>query len=133
MEQQRHLARQDRGCEERARPRAEIPCGALRVLPVLDTVEGERWFFRGGFGWPIAGHGLDLDGFIGDGLRIVFEKGRMRLQETGGDQKALDRGLGGQAEPNRTDCGELVLGCNPLLTPVKGTGSRPICTGSATA
>jgi hypothetical protein len=59
---------------------AENPCGALCILPVLATVEGEM-VFRGGFGWPIAGYGLDLDRFIGEGLRIVFEKGRVRRPE----------------------------------------------------
>jgi hypothetical protein len=102
---------------------AEIPCGALRILPVVDTVEGEM-IFCGGFGWPIAGYGLDLDRFIGDGLRIVFEKGRVRRLETGGDQKALNRAWAAESG-DKDRLGEFVLGCNPLLTPVEGTGFRP--------
>jgi hypothetical protein len=102
---------------------AEIPCGALRTLPVLDTVEGEI-AFRGGFGWPVVGYGLDIDRFISDGLRIVFEKGRVRRLETGGDQKALERAWAAESG-DKDRLGELVLGCNPLLTPVEGTGFRP--------
>jgi leucyl aminopeptidase (aminopeptidase T) len=102
---------------------AEIPCGALRALPVLDTVEGEI-VFRGGYGWPVAGYGLDIDKFIGDGLRIVFEKGRVRRLETSGDQKALDRAFA-EESGDKDRLGEFVLGCNPLLTPVEGTGFRP--------
>jgi hypothetical protein len=80
--------------------------------------------FRGGFGWPIAGYGLDLDRFIGEGLRIVFEKGRVRRLETGGDQKALNRAWATESG-DKDRLGEFVLGCNPLLTPVEGTGFRP--------
>ena len=106
-----------------ATEKLEIPCGALRILPILDTVEGEM-VFSGGFGWPIAGYGLDLDRFIGDGLRIVFEKGRVRRLETGGDQKALNRAWAAESG-DKDRLGEFVLGCNPLLKPVEGTGFRP--------
>jgi leucyl aminopeptidase (aminopeptidase T) len=68
----------------------EIPCGVLRVLPEIDSVEGEMVFKRS-FGWPALGYGLNIDRFIGDGLRIVFEKGRVRRIATEGDQKALDK------------------------------------------
>jgi hypothetical protein len=75
---------------------AEIPCGALCALPV----------------------------FIGDGLRIEFEKGRVRRLETGGDLKALSRAWAAESG-DRDRLGEFVLGCNPLLTPGEGTGLRP--------
>jgi hypothetical protein len=73
---------------------AEIPCGALWALPV----------------------------FVGDGLRIEFEKGRVRSFETGGDQKALNRAWAAESgDRDRLD--QFVLGCNPLLTPGEGTAS----------
>jgi leucyl aminopeptidase (aminopeptidase T) len=101
----------------------EIPCGALRVLPVLDTVEGVI-AFREGFGWPASGYGLDLDPWLASGLRIIFEKGRVRRLETDGDQSALDRAFAAETG-DKDRLGELVLGCNPLLTPVAGTAFRP--------
>jgi hypothetical protein len=82
---------------------AEIPCRALLALPV----------------------------FIGDGLRIEFEKGRVRRLETGGDQKALNRAWAAESG-DRDRLGQFVLGCNPLLTPGEGTGFRRYY-GSATA
>jgi hypothetical protein len=101
----------------------EIPCGALRVLPVTETVEGVI-AFRSGFGWPSLGYGFDIDPWLDAGLRIVFEKGRIQRLETGGDQAELDRVW--EAESGDKDrLGELVLGCNPLLTPVEGTAFRP--------
>ncbi len=101
----------------------EIPCGALRVLPVNDTVEGVL-VFNGGFGWPASGYGFNVDRWLKAGLRIVFEHGRIRKLETGGDQLALDRAWAAESG-DKDRLGEFVLGCNPLLTPVQGTSFRP--------
>jgi hypothetical protein len=101
----------------------EIPCGALRVLPVVDTVEGVL-AFQDGFGWPASGYGLDLDPWLKAGLRIIFEHGRIRKLETDGDQLTLDRAWAAESG-DKDRLGEFVLGCNPLLTPVEGTNFRP--------
>jgi hypothetical protein len=101
----------------------EMPCGALRVLPMIDTVEGVI-AFRSGFGWPSMGYGFDIDPWLEAGLRLVFDKGRIRHLETAGEQAKLDRAWAAESG-DKDRLGELVLGCNPLLTPVKGTAFRP--------
>jgi leucyl aminopeptidase (aminopeptidase T) len=101
----------------------EIPCGALRVLPLIDTVEGVI-AFTGGFGWPSLGYGFDIDLWLAAGLRIVFDQGRIVRLETNGDQSALDRAWAAETG-DKDRLGELVVGCNPLLTPVEGTAFRP--------
>jgi len=101
----------------------EIPCGALRTIPLRDTVEGVI-ALRAGFGFPTMGNGLDIDRWLDQGLRFHFEGGRIRSLETDGDQAALDRAW--QAETGYKDrLGELVLGCNPLLRRVDGLAFPP--------
>ncbi len=101
----------------------EIPCGALRTIPVEDSVEGIIGFDRP-FGYPAEGYGLPFDRFMADGLRIVFERGRVARVETGGDQGALDA-LWAAETGDRDRLGEMVLGCNPLLRPVSGSTFQP--------
>ena len=74
----------------------EIPCGALRAIPRIDTVEGVI-AFRGSFGFPAAGYGLDVNEWFDQGLRIVFEKGRVKSLQTDGDQ-AKHRSAMGSAD-----------------------------------
>ena len=101
----------------------EIPCGALRTIPLRDTVEGVI-ALHAGFGYPTMGNGLDVDRWLDQGLRFHFEGGRIRRVETDGDQAALDRAW--QAETGDKDrLGELVLGCNPLLRRVDGLAFPP--------
>jgi hypothetical protein len=101
----------------------EIPCGALRTIPVADSVEGVIAFDRP-FGYPAEGYGLPFDRFMADGLRLVFERGRIVRLETGGDQVALER-LWAAESGDRDRLGEVVLGCNPLLHPVPGSTFQP--------
>ncbi|MBV8565018.1 MAG: hypothetical protein JO273_06150 [Methylobacteriaceae bacterium] len=101
----------------------EIPCGALRTVPQLDSVEGVIGL-SGGFGFPVPGYGLDVDRFIDGGLRFVFERGRIVRIETKGDQVGLDAAWAAETG-DRDRLGELVLGCNPLLRPVSGTRFPP--------
>jgi leucyl aminopeptidase (aminopeptidase T) len=103
----------------------EIPCGALRALPVIDSVEGVL-AFDGDFGYPAIGKGLDLTPFIAAGLRIYFRGGRVVRLETRGDQRALDA-LWAMETGDKDRLGEFVLGCNPLLQPVPGSGFLPYC------
>ncbi|MBV9219024.1 MAG: hypothetical protein JO366_07675, partial [Methylobacteriaceae bacterium] len=101
----------------------EIPCGALRTVPQLDSVEGVIGL-SGGFGFPVPGYGLDVDRFIDGGLRFVFERGRIVRIETKGDQVGLDAAWAAETG-DKDRLGELVLGCNPLLRPVSGTRFPP--------
>jgi leucyl aminopeptidase (aminopeptidase T) len=101
----------------------EIPCGALRTIPVADSVEGVI-AFRQGFGYPSMGSGLEVDRWFDRGLRFVFEGGRIVRVETDGDQAELDRQWARQTG-DRDRLGEMVLGCNPLLVPVEGSRFLP--------
>ena len=102
----------------------EIPCGCFRTIPLRDTVEGVISIQKD-FGFPAAGYGLDVNQFFGKGgLRFVFKSGRVIKAETSGDQQALDR-LWAEQTGDKDRLGELVLGCNPLLRPVPGSGFQP--------
>ncbi|HEY2111224.1 MAG TPA: hypothetical protein VGH25_05780 [Dongiaceae bacterium] len=101
----------------------EIPCGALRSIPLLDSVEGII-ALRGGFGFSTMGYGFDIDRWLDQGLRFHFEGGKIRRVETDGDQAALDRAW--QTESGDKDrLGEMVLGCNTLLRRVDGLTFPP--------
>jgi leucyl aminopeptidase (aminopeptidase T) len=101
----------------------EIPCGALRTIPLQESVEGVI-AFGAGFGYPAMGYGLDIDRWLDWGLRFHFEGGRIRRVETDGDQAALDQAWAAETgDKNRL--GELVLGCNPRLRRVEGLAFPP--------
>jgi hypothetical protein len=101
----------------------EIPCGAVRTIPLRDSVEGVI-SIRKGFGFPTSGNGLDIDRWLDQGLRLHFERGFIRRVETDGDQAALDRAW--SAETGDKDrLGEMVLGCNPLLRRIEGLAFPP--------
>src|SRR5262245_4190604 len=101
----------------------EIPCGALRTIPVRESVEGVIAFTRG-YGFPAMGYGLDVDRWFDRGLRFVFERGRVGRVETDGDQAELDRQWAAD-HGDKDRLGEMVLGCNPLLRPVAGSTFQP--------
>ena len=101
----------------------EIPCGALRTIPAIESVEGTIAIARD-FGFPSAGYGLDVAQFFDKGLRFNFRGGRVVKLETGGDQALLDT-LWAQQSGDKDRLGEFVLGCNPLLQPVPGSGFQP--------
>ncbi|MBM3600013.1 MAG: hypothetical protein FJX35_17520 [Alphaproteobacteria bacterium] len=102
----------------------EIPCGCFRTIPERDTVEGVISVQRD-FGFPAAGYGLDVNQFFDKGgIRFVFKAGHVVKVETAGDQKLLDR-LWAEQTGDKDRLGELVLGCNPLLRPVPGSGFQP--------
>jgi leucyl aminopeptidase (aminopeptidase T) len=101
----------------------EIPCGAVRTIPLRDSVEGVI-SIRKGFGFPTSGNGLDIDPWLDQGLRLRFERGFIRRVETDGDQAALD--CAWSAETGDKDrLGEMVLGCNPLLRRIEGLAFPP--------
>lgn len=102
----------------------EIPCGCFRTIPLRETVEGVIAIEKD-FGFPAAGYGLDVNAFFATGsLRFVFKGGRVVKVETAGDQQLLDR-LWAEQTGDKDRLGELVLGCNPLLRPVPGSGFQP--------
>ena len=101
----------------------EIPCGALRTIPDIDSVDGVI-AFRGGFGFASPGYGLDVNRWYEHGLRFRFSNGRIACVETDGDQAALDRAWAAETG-DKDRLGELVLGCNPLLRPVEGSTFAP--------
>jgi len=101
----------------------EVPCGALRTIPLRQSVEGVIALGRG-FGYPAQGCGLDIDQWLDQGLRFYFERGCIRRIETDGDQAGLNRAWA--AETGDKDClGELVLGCNQLLRRIEGLAFPP--------
>jgi hypothetical protein len=101
----------------------EIPCGALRTIPETDSVNGVI-AFKQGFGFPSMGYGLEVDKWLTQGLRFVFQAGRVVRVETDGDQKELDHEWSNQTG-DKDRLGEFVLGCNPLLRPVPGSTFQP--------
>jgi leucyl aminopeptidase (aminopeptidase T) len=102
----------------------EIPCGALRTIPLLDSVEGVIALEKS-LGYPAMGYGLDVDRWLGrGGLRFHFEGGRIRRVETSGDQAALDQAWARETG-DKDRLGELVLGCNPRLRQVDGLAFPP--------
>jgi hypothetical protein len=101
----------------------EIPCGALRTIPLRETVKGVI-ALRQGFGFPTSGNGLDIDRWLDQGLRFHFESGRIRRVETDGDQVELDRAWAAETG-DKDRLGEMVLGCNPLLRQVEGLAFPP--------
>jgi hypothetical protein len=80
--------------------------------------------FNRRFGFPAAGYGLDVNHWFDQGLRFVFEKGRVVRVETDGDQAKLDADWAAQTG-DKDRLGEFVLGCNPLLKPVPGSTFQP--------
>jgi hypothetical protein len=101
----------------------EVPCGALRTVPLRDSVEGVV-VLQCGFGFPASGYGLDIDRWLDQGLRLHFEGGSIRRIETDGNQSELDRAWAAQTG-DKDRLGEFVLGCNPLLRRVEGLAFPP--------
>jgi aminopeptidase len=101
----------------------EIPCGALRTIPVIESVNGVI-AFRHGFGFPSMGCGLEVDKWFDQGLRFIFDAGRVVRVETDGDQRQLEQEWSLETG-DKDRLGECVLGCNPLLRPVSGSTFQP--------
>ena len=103
----------------------ELPAGSFRAIPDAgsangvivcpDTPGGES---------PALARGMNFSAFIPKGLRFLFRDGRVSSIETGGDQAAFDR-LWADETGDKDRLGELVLGCNPLLSPIPGSDFQP--------
>ena len=103
----------------------ELSAGSLRTIPEPGSASGVLVFPKAKDGEaPALGRGMDCRPFAQAGLRFVFRDGRVVAVETDADQRALDQ----QWAAESGDCGalgELILGCNPLLTPVAGSTFLP--------
>ena len=103
----------------------EIAAGSLRTIPEAGSASGVVVFPAAPDGEsPALGRGMDCRRFAQAGLRFNFREGRVVAVETDGDQTALDQLWAGETG-DRDQLGELVLGCNPLLTPVAGSTFLP--------
>ncbi len=103
----------------------EVPVGSFRFIPEPGSAQGRVVFPRRTDGEAMAlGRGFDVHPFTGAGLAFEFREGRAVSVQTGGDQQALDRAWA--AETGDKDVlGEVIIGCNPLLTPVPGSSFLP--------
>lgn len=103
----------------------EVPVGSFRFIPEPGSAHGRVVFPRRTDGEAMAlGRGFDVHPFTKAGLAFEFRNGRAVSVETGGDQQALDQAWA--AETGDKDIlGEVIIGCNPLLTPVPGSSFLP--------
>ena len=101
----------------------EIPCGALRTIPLGDTVEGVIALHRG-FGFPPWAPGSTSTAGSTRGCASISSAVASARVETDGDQAALDRAWAAETG-DKDRLGEMVLGCNPLLRPVEGLAFPP--------
>jgi leucyl aminopeptidase (aminopeptidase T) len=103
----------------------ELPVGSFRFIPQAGSAEGCVVFPKRRNGEsPALGRGFDTGPFVDAGLRFEFRGGRVVGMQTGGDQQRL-RELWDAETGDKDVLGELVLGCNPLLRPVAGSGFLP--------
>ena len=103
----------------------EVPIGSFRFIPVAGTARGTVVFPRRRDGEsPALGRGFDTSAFVVAGLRFEYRDGEVVAVHTAGDQAALNHCW--QAEHgDKGKLGEIILGCNPLLVPVAGSGFLP--------
>jgi len=103
----------------------EVPVGSFRFIPEPGSAQGRVVFPRSKDGEAMAlGRGFDVHPFTSAGLVFEFRDGRVVSVETAGDQEALRKAW--IAETGDKDMlGEVILGCNPLLTPVPGSSFLP--------
>lgn len=96
----------------------ELPCGALRTLPVAGSARG---IIRYRQGQGVYGHGIDLAAHTRD-LDLVIRDGGVSELRSGVDDAALQRGWAAQTG-DRGAVSEIVFGTNPLL-PLAIEGAR---------
>jgi len=103
----------------------EVPVGSFRFIPEPGSAHGRVVFPNRTDGEAMAlGRGFNVHPFTRAGLVFTFQDGKVASVETGGDQQALQQAWA--AETGDKDVlGEVVLGCNPLLTPVPGSTFLP--------
>lgn len=103
----------------------EVPVGSFRFIPQPGTARGRVVFPKRRNGEaPALGRGFDTGPFVDAGLAFEFRGGEVVSVQTAGDQAALERCW--QAETgDKGQLGEIILGCNPLLQPVPGSGFLP--------
>lgn len=103
----------------------EVPAGSFRLVPQPDSAEGVVVFPVVPAGEsPNLGRGFDCEPFARAGLRLHYAQGRVRRVQTGGDDARL-QALWAAETGDKDRVGELVIGCNPLLARVPGSGFEP--------
>ncbi len=103
----------------------EVPVGSFRFIPEPGSANGRVVFPRRTDGEAMAlGRGFDVLPFASAGLAFEFRDGRVVSVETGGDQPALDQAWASETG-DKDVLGEIIIGCNPLLTTVPGSSFLP--------
>lgn len=96
----------------------ELPCGAVRTLPVADSAHGVIRYRRR---QAVYSPAVDLGAYT-DHLDLVFDHGHLTALRAAHDQAALDRQWQAQTG-DRDRLSEIVFGTNPLL-PLQVEGAR---------
>ncbi|WP_028603827.1 hypothetical protein [Ottowia thiooxydans] len=103
----------------------EVPVGSFRFIPEPGSAQGRVMFPRRTDGEAMAlGRGFDVHPFTSAGLAFEFRDGRAVSVQTEGDQQALDKAWAAESG-DKDMLGEIIIGCNPLLTPVPGSSFLP--------
>lgn len=103
----------------------EAPVGSFRFIPEPGSANGRVVFPRGKDGEsPALGRGFDPQPFSEAGLAFEFRDGQVVSVETGGDAAALQRAWAAETG-EKGGLGEVIIGCNPLLTAVPGSTFLP--------
>ena len=103
----------------------EAPVGSFRFIPEPGSATGRIIFPRRRDGEPPAlGRGFDTQPYAAAGLEFSFSAGQVVSIRTGGDQQALERSWA-EERGDKGTLGEIIIGCNPLLTPVPGSSFLP--------
>ena len=103
----------------------EVPVGSFRFIPEPDSAQGRVVFPSRTDGEAMAlGRGFDTHPFTKAGLAFEFRDGKVTSVQTEGDQKALDQAWASESG-DKDMLGEIIIGCNPLLTPVPGSSFLP--------
>ncbi len=103
----------------------EAPVGSFRFIPEAGSAQGRVVFPRRKDGEsPALGRGFDTQPFADAGLAFEFRDGQVVALDTAGDSQALKQAWNAETG-DKGGLGEVIIGCNPLLTPVPGSTFLP--------
>ena len=103
----------------------EAPVGSFRFIPEAGSANGRVVFPRRKDGEsPALGRGFDTQPFADAGLAFEFRDGQVVSLDTAGDSQALMQAWNAETG-DKGGLGEVIIGCNPLLTPVPGSTFLP--------
>jgi leucyl aminopeptidase (aminopeptidase T) len=98
----------------------ELPCGAVRALPLADSAEGVISYRRG---QALASGGMDVSRYTRH-LDLVFHNGRITEVRGGDDDAGLQTDWKEQTG-DKDRLSEIVFGTNPLLQLIDGARVPP--------